>query len=155
MKTYLLRNVGKGQRQFHQVQAGFLLAGFLLSHGQMTTGKSAMILLGSRVRTEGVLIKGDPSHPVDFSSSLFRGFLVDELHDTRFIQLGWRVTGPLSVASAWIWSNRRTLFLRGVFCYIRTMFGLRWNPTIVLERPPFPPHEHVASFAFQDFFYPK
>ena len=97
MKTYLLRNVGKGPRQFHQGQAGFLFAGFLLSHGQMTTGKSAMILLGSRVRTEGVLTKGDPSHPVVFSSSLFRGFLVDELHDTRFIQLGWRVTGPLSV----------------------------------------------------------
>ena len=77
-------------------QAGLLLTGFLRSHGRMKTGASALFLLGSRVRTEGLLTKGDPSHPVDFSSSLFRGFLVDELHDTRFIQLGWSVTGPRS-----------------------------------------------------------
>ena len=65
-------------------------------HGLMTTGASALFLLGSGVRTEGLLTKGDPSHPVDFSSSLSRGFFVDERHDIRFIQLGWSVTGPRS-----------------------------------------------------------
>ena len=70
----------------------FLFGWFLLSHGRMTTGASALFVLGSRVRTEGLLTKGDPSHPVDFSSSLFRGFLINELHDTRFIQLGWSAT---------------------------------------------------------------
>ena len=97
MKTHLLRNVGKGPCQFHQGQAGFLFSGFLLSHGRMTTGASALFLLGRHVRTEGLLTKGDPRHPVVFGSSLFRGFLVDELHDPRFIQLVWRVTGPRSV----------------------------------------------------------
>ena len=96
MKTHLLRNVGKGPRQFHQGQSGFFLAGFLLSHGRMTTGASALFLLGSGVRTEGLLTKGDNSHPVDLSSSLSRGFFVDERHDIRFIQLGWSVTGPRS-----------------------------------------------------------
>ena len=33
------------------------------------------------------------------------------------------------------------------------MPGLGWNPTIVLGRSPFPPHEHLPSFAFQDFFH--
>ena len=54
MKTHLLRNVGKGLRQFHQGQAGLLLAGFLLSQGRMTTGASALFLLGHRVKTEGL-----------------------------------------------------------------------------------------------------
>ena len=96
MKTHLLRNVGKGPRQFHQGQAGFLLGGFLLSHERMMTTALALFLLGRCVRTEGLLTKGDPSHPVDSSSSLFCGFLVDELQETRFIQLGWRVSGPRS-----------------------------------------------------------
>ena len=67
MKAHLLRNVGKGPRQFHQGRAGFLLAGCLLSHGWMTTGASALFLFGSRVRAEGLLTKGDPSHPVDWT----------------------------------------------------------------------------------------
>ena len=96
MKTHLLRNVGKGPCQFHQGQAGFLFGGFLLAHGRMTTGASVLFLLGRRVRTEGLLTKGGPRHPVDFRSSLFRGFLVDELHDPRVIQRGWQVTGPRS-----------------------------------------------------------
>ena len=62
----------------------------------MTTDPLEFFHLGSRVRTEGLLTKGETRHLVDSSSSLFRGFLVDELHDTRFIQLGWRVTGPRS-----------------------------------------------------------
>ena len=75
MKAHLLRNVGKGPRKFHQGRAGFLLAGCLLSHGWMTTGASALFLFGSRVRAEGLLTKGDPSHPVDFGSSLFSGLM--------------------------------------------------------------------------------
>ena len=94
MKTHLQHNVGKGPCQFHQGQARFLFGGFLLSHERMTTGPLAFFHLGSRVRTEGLLTKGETRNPVDFSSSLFRGFLVDELHDTGFIQLEWRVTGP-------------------------------------------------------------
>ena len=97
MKTHLLGNVGKGPRQFHQGQAGLWFPGFLLSRGRMTTGASALFLLGRCVRTEGLWTHGDPSHPVDLGSSLFRGFLVDELHDSRVIQRGWRVTGPRSV----------------------------------------------------------
>ena len=75
MKAHLLRNVGKGPRKFHQGRAGFLLAECLLSHGWMTTGASALFLFGSRVRAEGLLTKGDPSHPVDFGSSLFSGLM--------------------------------------------------------------------------------
>ena len=73
MKTHLQRNVGKGSSQFHQGQALFLFGRFLLSHGRMTTG--ALFLLGRRVRTKGLVTKGDPHHPVDFRPSLFRGFL--------------------------------------------------------------------------------
>ena len=152
MKTQLLGNVGKGPRQFHQGQAGLWFPGFLLSHGRMTTGASALFLLGRRVRTEGLWTQGDPSHPVDFGPSLFRGFLVDELHDPCVIQRGWRVTGPRSAGLDLV--QPRDPFLRGVI-FIRTMPGLGWNPTIVLGRPPFPPHEHLASFAFQDFFHSK
>ena len=129
MKTHLLRHVGKGPCQFHQGEGRFLFGGFLLSHGRMTTGVWALFLLGRCVRTEGLLTKGDLHHPVDLSSSLFRGFLVDELHDPRFIQLGWRVTGARLAGLA--------LDLRGVI-FIRTIPGLRWNPTIVLGWPPFP-----------------
>ena len=93
MKTHLLGNVGKDPSQFHQGQAGFLFGGFLLAHGRMT---SALLFLGRRVRTEGLLTKGDPHHPVDFRSSLVGGFLVDELHDTHIVCRGWRVTGPRS-----------------------------------------------------------
>ena len=96
MKTHLLGNVGKDPSQFHQGQAGFLFGGFLLAHGRMTTGASALLFLGRRVRTEGLLTKGDPHHPVDFRSSLVGGFLVDELHDTHIVCRGWRVTGPRS-----------------------------------------------------------
>ena len=96
MKTHLLCNAGKGPCQFHQGQAGFWFGGFLLAHGRMTTGASALFLLGRRVRTEGLLTKGDPRHLVDFRSSLVGGFLVDELHDTRIVCRGWRVTGPRS-----------------------------------------------------------
>ena len=94
MKAYLLSNVGKGLRQFHQGQASFWLAGFflLLLHGWMTTSAPTMFLLGCRVRTESLLTKGDPSHSVDFGSSLFRGFSVNELHDLDLIHVGWRVT---------------------------------------------------------------
>ena len=85
MKAHLVGNVGIGPCQFHQGKAGFLFGGFLLAHGRMTTGASALFLLGRRVRTEGLLTKG---HPVDFRSSLFGGFLVDELHDTRIVCRG-------------------------------------------------------------------
>ena len=68
--------------------------GFLLAHGRMTTGASALFFLGRRVRTEGLLTKDDPRHPVDVFSSLVGGFLVDELHDTRLVGRGWRVTEP-------------------------------------------------------------
>ena len=88
--------LGKGPCQFHQGQAGFLFGVFRLPHGRMTTGASALFLLGRRVRTEGLLTKGDPRHPVDFRSSLFGGFLVDELLDTRIVCRGWRVTGSRS-----------------------------------------------------------
>ena len=52
-----------------------------------------VVSFGPPVRTEGLLAKGDPRHPVDLSSSLFRGFLVDELHDPRIVCRGWRVAG--------------------------------------------------------------
>ena len=117
MKTHLLRNVGKGPCQFRQGQAGFSFSGFLLSHGRMTTGASALFLLGRRVRTEGLLTKGDPRHPVDFRSSLFRGFLVDELHDPRFIQLVWRVTGPRSVGFGLDLVQPRDSFFTGRYFY--------------------------------------
>ena len=43
MKTHLLGNVGKGPGQFHQGHAGLLFRGFLLAHGWMTTGTSALL----------------------------------------------------------------------------------------------------------------
>ena len=70
--------------------------GFLLAHGRMTPGASALFFLGRRVRTEGLLTKDDSRHPVDVFSSLVGGFLVDELHDTHIVCRGWRVTGPRS-----------------------------------------------------------
>ena len=155
MKTHLLGNVGKGPCQFHQGQAGFLFDGFLLAHGGMTTGASALFLLGRRVRTEGLLTKGNPRHPVDFRSSLVGGFLVDELHDTRILCRGWRVTGPRSVCFGLDLVQPRDPFFYGALFLFDSMPGLRWNPTIVLGWPPFPPYQHVASFAFQDFFDPK
>ena len=96
MKTHLLSNVGKGPRQFHQGKAGCLFARFLLSHGWMTIPASALFLFGSRVRTEGLLTKCDPSHPVDFGSSLFRCFLVNDLRDLCLIHVGWTVTSTWS-----------------------------------------------------------
>ena len=83
MKTHLLGNVGKGPCQFHQGHAGFGFGRFLLAHGRMTTGASALFLLGRRVRTEGLLTKGDPRHPVDVGSSLVGGFLLDEFQNVR------------------------------------------------------------------------
>ena len=154
MKTHLLGNVGKGPCQFHQGHAGFGFGRFLLAHGRMTTGASALFLLGRCVRTEGLLTRGDPRHPTDFGSSLFRGFLVDELHDPLVIQRGWRVIGLQSAGFGLDLVQPRDPFLRGDIL-IRTMPGLRWNPTIVLGWPPFPPYQHVAPFAFQDFFHPK
>ena len=77
-------------------QAGLWFGGFLLSHGRMTTGASALFLLGRRVRTEGLLTKGDPRHPVDFRSSLVGGFLVDELHNVGVTGGRGCVTGPRS-----------------------------------------------------------
>ena len=117
MKTHLLRNVGKGPCHFHQGQAGFFFGRFLLAHGRMTTGASALFLLGRRVRTEGLLTKGDPRHPVDFRSSLFGGFLVDELHDTRIVCRGWRVTGPRSAGFGLDLVQPRDPFFTGRFVY--------------------------------------
>ena len=115
MKTHLLHNVGKGPCQFHQGQTGFLFGGFLLAHGRMTTGASALFLLGRRVRTEGLLTKGDPRHPVDFRSSLVGGFLVDKLHDTRLVSRGWRVTGPRSAGFGLDLVQPRDPFFTGRF----------------------------------------
>ena len=131
--------------------------GFLLAQGRMTTGASALFFLGRRVRTEGLLTKDDPRHPVDVCSSLVGGFLVDELHHTRLVGRGWRVTGPRSAGFGLELVQPRDPFFTGSFFFIliRTMPGLRWNPTIVLGWPPFPPYQNVASFAFQDFFDPK
>ena len=56
MKTHLLGNVGKGPGQFHQGHAGHMFGEFLLAHGWMTSGESALFLLGRRVRTEGLLV---------------------------------------------------------------------------------------------------
>ena len=117
MKTHLLRSVGKGPCQFHQGQAGFLFGGFLLAHGRMTTGASALFLLGRRVRTEGLLTKGDPRHRVDFGSSLFRGFLVDELQDPLVIQRGWRVIGPQSAGFGLDLVQPRDPFFTGRYSY--------------------------------------
>ena len=96
MKTHLLGNVGKGPGQFHQGHAGLLFGGFLPAHGWMTTGASALFLLGRRVRKEGLLTKGDPRHPVDVGSSLVGGFLLDEFQNVRVTGGGWGVTGPRS-----------------------------------------------------------
>ena len=60
----------------------------------MTTGASALFLLGRRVRTEGLLTKGDPRHPVDVRSLLVGGFLVDELHNVGVTGGRGCVTGP-------------------------------------------------------------
>ena len=117
MKTNLLGNVGKGPCQFHQGQAGFWLGGFLLAHGRMTTGASALFLLGRRVRTEGLLTRGEPRHPVDFGSSLVGGFLMDELHDTRLVCRGWRVTGPRSAGFGLDLVQPRDPFFTGRFVY--------------------------------------
>ena len=138
MKTHLLRNVGKGPRQFHQGRAGFLLAGCLLSHGWMGTGASAFFLFGSRVRAEGLLTKGDPSHPVDFGSSLFSGFFVDELYDTRFIQLGWSVTCTRSAAFGLYLVQPLHPFFTGVFLF-SSRHGLEsnyrtWTATLFIAR---------------------
>ena len=154
MKTHLLGNVGKDPSQFHQGQAGFLFGGFLLAHGRMTTGASASLFLGRRVRTEGLLTKGDPRHPVDFRSSLFRGFLVDELHDPRFIQLGWRVAGPRLAGFGLDLVQPLCPFFTGRYIYSYHAW-VALESTIVPGWPSFPPYQHVASFAFQDFFYPK
>ena len=78
MKTHLLGNVGKGPGQFHQGHAGLGFGGFLLAQGWMTAGASALFLLGRRVRTEGLLTKGDPHNPVDVRASLVGSFLADE-----------------------------------------------------------------------------
>ena len=83
MKTHLVGNVGEGPSQFQQGQAGLGFGGFLLAHEQMTSRASALFLLGRRVRTEGLLTKGDPRHPVDVGSSLVGGFLLDELRNVR------------------------------------------------------------------------
>ena len=66
---------GKARANSIRVRQVFL-ARFLLSHGWMTTGASALFLFGSSVRTKGLLTKCDPSHPVDLGSSLFGYFLV-------------------------------------------------------------------------------
>ena len=117
MKTHLLGNVGKGPCQFHKGQAGFLFGGFVLAHGRMTTGASALLLLGRRLRTEGLLTKGDPRHPVDFRSSLVGGFLEDELHDTRIVCRGWRVIGPRSASFGLDLVQPRDPFFTGRFFY--------------------------------------
>ena len=117
MKTHLPRNVGKGPCQFHQGQAGFSFGGFLLAYWRMTTGSSALFLLSGRVRMEGLLTIGDPRHPVDFRSSLFRGFLVDEPHDPRVIQQGWRVTGQRSAGFGLDLVQPRDPFFTGRYSY--------------------------------------
>ena len=94
MKTHLLGNVGKGPCQFHQGHAGFGFGRFPLAHGWMTTGASALFLLGRLVRTEGLLTKGDPRHHVDVGSSLVGGFLEDEFQNVRVMGGWWGVTGP-------------------------------------------------------------
>ena len=96
MKTHLLGNVGKSPCQFHEGHAGLLFGGFLLAHGWMTTGASALFLFGRRVSTEGLLTKSDPRHPVDFGSSLAGGFLVDEFQNVCVAGGRGCVTGPRS-----------------------------------------------------------
>jgi len=115
MKTHLLRNVGKGPRQFHQGQTGLSLGGFLLLHRGVTTSTSRLFLfpggaqgspfpsiLFCLMKGIGVcplLLGGTGQHfpPLQFSVFLLLGgFLSDELHDTCIIHLGWRVTGPRS-----------------------------------------------------------
>ena len=151
MKTHLLGNVGKSPCQFHQGQAGFLFDGFLLAHGWMTTGASALFPLGRRVRAEGLLTKGDPRHPVDFCSSLVGGFLVDELHDTRIVCRGWRVTGPRSVCFGLDLVQPRDPFFYGALLLFDSMPGLRWNPTIVLGWPPFHRTNTLRPLRFKTF----
>ena len=81
--------LGKVWASSIRVKQVFLLGGFfLLAHGRMTTSAPALFLLGSRVRTKRLFTKGEPSHSVDFGSSLFRRFLVNELHDLDLIHVG-------------------------------------------------------------------
>ena len=89
--------------------------GFHLAQGRMTTGASALFFLGRRVRTEGLLTKDDPHHPVDVCSSLVGGFLVDELHDTRLVGRGWRVTGTRSAGFGLDLVQPRDPFFTGSF----------------------------------------
>ena len=146
MKTYLL---GK----FYQGQAGFLFGGFLLGHGRMTTGASALFLLGRRVRTEGLLTKGDPRHPVDFRSSLFRSFLVDELHHPRVIQREWRAIGQASAGFGLDLVQPRDPFFTGRYSYsYHAWVALESNYRTWLATLSTVP---TPSFPFQDFFYPK
>ena len=140
MKTHLLRNVGKGPRQFHQGQTGLLFAGVFLLHGRMTTRASALFLFGSRVRTDGLLTKGDPNHPVDVRSSLFSGFLVNELHDLCLIRVGWTITCLRSAGLRLDLVQKPYPFFTGRFLFYSHYIWVGWNPTIVLGQPPFPPH---------------
>ena len=151
MKTHLLGNVRKGPCQFHQGPAGLLFGGFLFSHGRMTTGTSALFLLGTRVRTEGLLTKGDPSHPVDLSSSLFRGFLVDELQDTRFIQLGWRVTGPQSAGFGLDLVQPPHPFLRAFFVFFAPCLACAGIQISYLDSHPFHRTNTLRPLRFKTF----
>ena len=63
------------------------------------------------------MTKGDPRHPVDFRSSLVGGFLEDELHDTRIVCRGWRVTGPRSASFGLDLVQPRDPFFTGRFFY--------------------------------------
>ena len=111
MKTHLLGNVGKGPGQFHQRHAGLGFGGFLLAHGGMTAGASALFFLGWRPQGPSFLgilfgsMIGIGVRPLLFGRTgqlfppglllpLFGRFLLDEFQNLC-IAAGWRgVTGP-------------------------------------------------------------
>ena len=117
MKTHLLGNVGKGPCKFHRGHASFGFGRFLLAHGWMTTGASALfgrflergtqgtpflgILFGSMV---GIGVRplllggaGQLFPPLQGSGLPLLGrFLLDEFQNVRVTGGWWGVTGPRS-----------------------------------------------------------
>ena len=141
----------------------------------MTRGASTLLflLLGQSTPLTGILFRpkiGIGVRPLFFSGtrqffpplqffvlSLVGGFLVNELQDVGFRRRWGAVTLPGSTGFGLYFGldlvQPPDLFLRGVFCLTRPMPGLSGYPTVVLGGPPFPPHQHLASFPIQDFFH--
>ena len=112
MKTHLLGNVGKGRCQVQQVRQVLVwrVSSCAWADDDWRVG---IVFFGPPYKNGGLLTKDDPRHPVDVCSSVVGGFLVDELHDTRLVGRGWRVTGPRSAGFGLDLVQPRDLFFYG------------------------------------------